>query len=97
MPLRLGDDAFLDKHLSDKKAADLMKTMRAFRDLMDVYKVSDYLAYATSAMREAKNGADVVKMIKDEANVDLEIIHGQKEAKVIYASHAEINIDKSKN
>ncbi|CAN5122198.1 rod shape-determining protein [soil metagenome] len=97
VPLRLGDDAFLDKHISGKKAGDLMKTMRAFRDLMDVYKVTDYLAYATSAMREAKNGAEVVKMIKDDANIELEIIHGQKEAKVIYASHAEINIDKSKN
>jgi len=39
----------------------------------------------------------VVKKVKDEANIDLEIIHGQKEAKIIYASHAEINIDKSKN
>jgi exopolyphosphatase/guanosine-5'-triphosphate,3'-diphosphate pyrophosphatase len=97
VPLRLGDDAFLDKHLSDKKANDLVKTMHAFRSLMDVYKVTDYLACATSAMREAKNGDEVVKRVKDEANVDLEIIHGQKEAHIIYASHAEQNIDKSKN
>lgn len=64
---------------------------------MDVYKVKDYMAFATSAMREAKNGADVVKMIKDEAGIDLEIIQGQKEAKIIYASHVEDNIDKNKN
>jgi len=97
VPLRLGDDAFLEHHLSDKKAIDLVKTMQAFRNLMDVYKVADYMAYATSAMREAKNGPDVVKRIKDEANVDLEIVHGQKEAGMIYASHAEQNIDKGKN
>jgi exopolyphosphatase/guanosine-5'-triphosphate,3'-diphosphate pyrophosphatase len=48
-------------------------------------------------MREAKNGEEVVKLIKDEADIDLEIIHGSKEAKVIYASHADQNIDKSKN
>jgi exopolyphosphatase/guanosine-5'-triphosphate,3'-diphosphate pyrophosphatase len=97
VPLRLGDDAFIQQHISDKKAADLVKSMQAFRNLMDVYKVTDYLAYATSAMREAKNGEEVVKLIKEEANIDLEIIHGSKEAKVIYASHADQNIDKSKN
>lgn len=97
VPLRLGDDAFLNKHLSDKKANDLVKTMHAFRGLMDVYKVTDYRACATSAMREAKNGAEVVKRIKEEANVNLEIIHGEVEAKIIYASHAEDEIDRTKN
>jgi exopolyphosphatase / guanosine-5'-triphosphate,3'-diphosphate pyrophosphatase len=97
VPLRLGDDAFLDHHLSERKTAELLKTMRAFGDLMDVYKVTDYLAFATSAMREAKNGSEVVKLIKDEAKLNIEIIEGQKEAGIIYASHIEQNIDKSKN
>lgn len=96
VPLRLGDDAFLQQHISDRKAADLVKTMNAFRNLMDVYKVTDYLAYATSAMREAKNGQDIVRTIKETADLDLEIITGQKEAKIIYSNHAEQNIDKSK-
>ena len=87
VPLRLGDDAFLNQYISERKSTDLVKSMRAFRDLMDVYKVKDYMAFATSAMREAKNGDVVVKLIKDEAGIDLEIIQGQKEAK----------IDKNKN
>ena len=97
VPLRLGDDAFLDHELSDRKSADLVKTMLAFHNLMEVYKVTDYTAYATSAMREAKNGEQVVKLIKENANVDMEIIQGQKEARIIYASHIEQNIDKNKN
>ena len=97
VPLRLGDDAFLNQYISDKKAADLVKTMQAFKNLMDVYKVTDYRACATSAMREAKNGADLVRMIKDNANIDLEIVHGEVEANIIYSSHIEQNIDKSKN
>jgi exopolyphosphatase/guanosine-5'-triphosphate,3'-diphosphate pyrophosphatase len=97
VPLRLGDDAFLDHHLSERKTAELLKTMQAFSNLMDVYKVTDYLAFATSAMREAKNGSEVVKQIKDSANLNIEIIEGQKEAGIIYASHIEQNIDKSKN
>ena len=97
VPLRLGDDAFLDHRLSDRKKADLLKTMQAFRHLMDVYKVVDYLAYATSAMREAQNGEEIAAQIKAETNIELEIVNGQKEASVIYSSHAEQNIDKSKN
>jgi exopolyphosphatase/guanosine-5'-triphosphate,3'-diphosphate pyrophosphatase len=97
VPLRLGDDAFLNQNLSERKAADLLKTMQAFRGLMDVYKVVDYRAYATSAMREAKNGEEVAATIREQAHIDLQIVHGQKEARIIYASHIENNIDKTKN
>jgi exopolyphosphatase/guanosine-5'-triphosphate,3'-diphosphate pyrophosphatase len=97
VPLRLGDDAFLDQHISDKKADDLVKTMVAFKNLMDVYKVNDYMACATSAMREAKNGPEIIKRIKEEANLDLEIIHGEREAGIIYASHTGLDLDESKN
>jgi exopolyphosphatase/guanosine-5'-triphosphate,3'-diphosphate pyrophosphatase len=97
VPLRLGDDAFLDHKLSEKKTVDLLKTMRAFSQLMEVYKVVDYMGYATSAMREAKNGEEIAGQIKAESGLDIEIVHGQKEAGMIYASHAEQTIDKSKN
>lgn len=97
VPLRLGDDAFLDKKISEKKIDELVKTMLAFRNLIDVYKVSDYMACATSAMREAKNGDLIVQKIKSEANINLEIVEGQKEAKIIYASHIEQSLDKKKN
>lgn len=97
VPLRLGDDAFLNQQISPKKADELVKTMSAFRNLIDVYKVDDYMACATSAMREANNGQDIVKRIKDEAGIDLEIVRGEREANIIYASHIEQNIDNTKN
>jgi len=97
VPLRLGDDAFLDKRISERKTADLLKTMTAFRQLMDVYQVSKYLACATSAMREADNGADIIQKLKEQANIDLEIIEGQREANIIYANHIEENLDIKKN
>lgn len=97
VPLRLGDDAFLDHQLSEKKSADLVKTMEAFSKLMEVYKVADYTALATSAMREAKNGEEIANQIKTNAGIDIEIIPGQKEAGMIYASHADQAIDKNKN
>lgn len=97
VPLRLGDNAFLDHKISDKKSEELIKTMVAFRNLMDVYKVEDYMACATSALREAENGPELVNKIKSVANLNLEIIEGQREAHIIYASHIEQTLDRKKN
>lgn len=97
VPLRLGDDAFLDKFISPNKAEELIKTMVAFRNLIDVYKVSDYMACATSAMREARNGASLVAKIKAQAGLELEIVEGQREANIIYSSHIEQSLDRKKN
>ncbi|MFD0941165.1 Ppx/GppA phosphatase family protein [Pedobacter boryungensis] len=97
VPLRLGDDAFLDHKISSKKTEDLIKTMSAFKNLMDVYHVSKYLACATSAMREAENGKDIIKKIKALTDIDLEIIEGQREANIIYSNHIEQNLDSKKS
>lgn len=92
VPIRLGDDVFLGGRVSEEKSKDLIKTMAAFRGLMDVYHVSDYLAYATSAMRESANGRDLVKKIK-EVGIDLQIVDGDQEAKVIYSNRFENKFD----
>ena len=97
VPLRLGDDAFLDHRISKRKTEDLLKTMTAFKNLMDVYQVSKYLACATSAMREAENGGEIIKQVKEVCNLDLEIIHGQREANIIYANHIEETLDNKKS
>jgi exopolyphosphatase/guanosine-5'-triphosphate,3'-diphosphate pyrophosphatase len=96
VPLRLGDDAFLNRHISDRKIEDLIKTMSAFRNLMDVYQVSKYLACATSAMRESDNGKEIIKHLKKKANIDLEIIGGEREANIIYANHIEASLSSDK-
>jgi exopolyphosphatase/guanosine-5'-triphosphate,3'-diphosphate pyrophosphatase len=97
VPLRLGDDAFLDHKISERKIEDLLKTMSAFKNLMEVYQVSKYLACATSSMREAVNGEAIIQRIKEKAFIDLEIIEGQREANIIYANHIEDNLDIKKN
>lgn len=97
VPLRLGDDAFLDHRISPRKTEELLKTMAAFKNLMDVYQVSKYLACATSAMREAENGAEIIRMVKETTNLDLEIIEGQREANIIYSNHIEENLDIKKS
>ncbi|PTS97555.1 exopolyphosphatase [Pedobacter sp. HMWF019] len=97
VPLRLGDDAFLDQKISDRKIEDLLKTMTAFKNLMDVYHVTEYLACATSAMREASNGADIIARVKKQTGLTLEIIEGQREANIIYSNHIEQTLDAKKS
>ncbi|SDL74390.1 exopolyphosphatase [Pedobacter antarcticus] len=97
VPLRLGDDAFLEQKISKKKSGDLVKTMIAFKNLMEVYQVSAYLACATSSMREATNGAEIIEIIREKADLNLEIIEGQREANIIYANHIEDSLDIRKN
>lgn len=95
VPLRLGDDAFIHQKISPRKAESLIKTMKAFRELMDVYQVEDYMACATSAMRDAKNGPDIVAEIKKNG-IDITIIEGAKEAEIIYNSHWDNKMEKDK-
>ncbi|CAM3730324.1 exopolyphosphatase [Sphingobacterium prati] len=95
VPLRLGDDAFIHQEISPRKAESLIKTMKAFRELMDVYQVEDYMACATSAMRDAKNGADIVAEVRRNG-INIDIIEGAKEAEIIYNSHWDNKIEKDK-
>ena len=97
IPLRLGSDSFEDQKISDNKAKDLVRTMNAFSYLMKVFKVKDYMACATSAMREAHNGLEIIKKIKKKTNINLKIIDGQYEAGIIYAIHAEQRLQQKKN
>jgi len=86
VPLRLGEDVFDKGEISADKAKKLVKTLKAFRYLMEVNDVQYFRAVATSAMREAKNGKDIRKIIKEKANIELEIIRGSEEAEIIFAN-----------
>ena len=63
VPLRLGFDVFSKGEISDKKADDLVRLMRSYELLMKIYRVDRMRACATSAMRDAKNGSEIIKKI----------------------------------
>ncbi|MCW3084942.1 MAG: Exopolyphosphatase [Bacteroidetes bacterium] len=97
VPIRLGEDSFLQGRISTKKADKLVTAMKAFRNLMDVYEVVDYRACATSAMRDAENRYEVVERIRKEADIKIEIIDGKTEADIIYSNHIEEHLDPNTN
>ena len=97
VPVRLGDDSFLHKEISKEKADKLVSTMIAFSHLMKVFEPVDYRACATSAMREAANGKEIIERIKLESGLDVEIIDGKKEAELIYSNHIAEHLEEDKS
>ncbi|WP_374173355.1 Ppx/GppA phosphatase family protein [Flavobacterium tructae] len=83
VPIRLGQDAFTVGEISAENIDRMVDAMKAFNLLMKVHKVERYMAFATSAMREAYNAKEVVALIKKKADIKIEVIDGKKEAAII--------------
>jgi exopolyphosphatase/guanosine-5'-triphosphate,3'-diphosphate pyrophosphatase len=97
VPIRLGQDAFTVGEISDENIQRMVDAMKAFSLLMKVHKVEKYKACATSAMREAYNGSDIVALIKKKTDIKIDIIDVRKEAAIISSSDLKqfINSDKT--
>ena len=96
VPIRLGQDAFTVGEITQENIDRMVDAMSAFKLLMKVYKVERYKACATSAMREAYNSKEVVKVIKEKSKIDIEIIDGKQEAAIIASSDLHNLITKDK-
>lgn len=94
IPLRLGMDVFSKGEIGAERKKMIIDSMKIFSDLMKVYKVEHYRACATSAMRDAKNGQDIIQEVKETSDINIEIISGDEEANLVYENHIEENLDK---
>jgi len=83
LPLRLGEDSFKSKSISKIKIDTLVNAINSMKYIMKVHDVKYYLAYATSALREAENSDNVISKVKNETGIEIEIIDGLKEARII--------------
>lgn len=87
IPLRLGIDVFSIGRISEEREKLMMRTMKIFRQMLIIYNVVDYRACATSAFRDAKNGKKILRKIKSNLMIDIEIVTGDEEAKIIRDNH----------
>ena len=92
VPLRLGFDVFDKGEISSAKVEKIIKTIKAYKLLLDVYEVKHLKACATSAMRDAVNANDIIKKVKAETGIEIEIISGDQEASFIYENHIAENM-----
>lgn len=93
VPLRLGFDVFETGRISPERTTMMLHTMQSFRHLMNAYGVNHLKACATSAMRDAQNAPDIIRQVKEETGIEIEVISGSLEASIIYENHIAENLD----
>lgn len=92
VPLRLGFDVFDKGEISALKTEKILKTIKSYKLLLDVYEVKHLKACATSAMRDAVNAPEIIKKVKAETGIEIKVISGQEEASFIYENHIAENM-----
>jgi exopolyphosphatase/guanosine-5'-triphosphate,3'-diphosphate pyrophosphatase len=96
LPLRLGEDTFKNGVISNQKITLLTNAILSFKYIMKVHGVKDYQIYATSALRESKNSKEVISIVKKKTGLNIELITGLKEAKIISKGNSLEQIDFNK-
>jgi len=94
IPLRLGMDVFTMGMIGEEREKMVVDSMKIFSDLMKIYKVEHYRACATSAMRDASNGNEIIRRVQETSGINIEIISGDEEATLIYENHVAEGLDK---
>jgi len=95
--LRLGDDSFNQGKISLKNLKKLISTLNSFKLIMEINEIKDYLAYATSAMRNIINSEEIIKSLEIETGIKVEIISGKRESEIVSNNDISSHIGKTKN
>jgi exopolyphosphatase/guanosine-5'-triphosphate,3'-diphosphate pyrophosphatase len=96
IPLRLGDDVFDNERISETKKEQFIHTIQAFYSTCLAFELDKIRAVATSAMRIAENAQEIIREIKSNVKLDLEVISGDEEARLIQEGLSLLDFDKTK-
>jgi exopolyphosphatase/guanosine-5'-triphosphate,3'-diphosphate pyrophosphatase len=97
LPIRLGEDVFTFGRISEKKEKQLAQVLTGMKLLIDSLDVEHYRICATSAMRSAENGREVVNAIEIKTGLAIDILSGAEEADIIFGNFEQQELPKSKN
>ena len=81
---RLGERDPETGELTEAAVQRGMETLRQFRDLAASHRVEQIVTAATSAVREAPNGRDFLQTILDDLGMEVDLVSGPEEARLIY-------------
>ncbi|MGB0199635.1 MAG: hypothetical protein ACPF80_06350 [Flavobacteriaceae bacterium] len=97
VPIRLGADSFVVGEIGEENQQRMIDAMHAYKLLMKVHGVERHLAYATSALREANNGHQLINRVREATGIEIEIIDGQREAEIIASTDLYTVLKPNKN
>jgi exopolyphosphatase/guanosine-5'-triphosphate,3'-diphosphate pyrophosphatase len=84
LPVRLGQDVFSKGHLEEKTIQQTEEAFLHFKHMAESFGIHHLRAVATSAAREARNSDLLVDRIFRASGIELEIISGEEEARLIH-------------
>lgn len=84
IPVKIGQGGINNNFLEHDAVKRAMHTLRHFKNLIEGEGITKTFAFATSAVRNAKNGADFVQSVKSEIGIEINVISGEQEAQLIY-------------
>jgi exopolyphosphatase/guanosine-5'-triphosphate,3'-diphosphate pyrophosphatase len=82
--VRLGEGEFEDEEILPEAAERAVVVCKTLTDLARTFNAEEFVAVATSAMREAGNQQEILHRLRQEAHLDIRVISGQEEARLIY-------------
>lgn len=82
--VRLAQDMEIDGFLQPSRVAQTIKTLKMFRRLCDANKVSRIYAYATAAVRKAKNQRGFLEEVSSATGIKLRVLDSDDEAQLVY-------------
>lgn len=88
VPVRLGHQVFLTGRLASRTMDSAVEAFRSFRSQLDEFELDAFRAVATSAVREAKNGKDLIQRVGEETGIELRAISGSEEARLVHLAVA---------
>jgi exopolyphosphatase/guanosine-5'-triphosphate,3'-diphosphate pyrophosphatase len=82
--VRLGEGEFDEDEIQPEAIERLTVVCKKFTDLAYTFSTEEFVAVATSAMREAVNQNEILHLLRHDAQIDVRVISGQEEARLIY-------------
>ena len=84
----LGTDTFTTGKISYERVDELSRVLRDYRDIMKSYRVDDYRAYGTSAIRETENTAIVLDQLAQRTGIRIEVLSNSEQRFLNYKAIA---------
>jgi exopolyphosphatase / guanosine-5'-triphosphate,3'-diphosphate pyrophosphatase len=84
VPVKMGGRSIRKGMISDEAMERGMQAMEQFDAHLRTYNVAKVLAYATSAIRDSKNGREFTRKVEERLSIRIEVIDGEREAELIY-------------
>jgi len=85
-PTRLGRSVSSHGRLDDDSIDRTVQALRTFKQIAAGYQVSALRTIATCAVREARNGPEFCRRVREEVGLEVEVIPGDREARLAFAS-----------